>query len=336
MPPHFPSNVDLFSPAPTMHLPTHSRPVGAVVIVAALVAIMMALHSTPVVAQGKSLVVITSQDAGPYQETIAGFQRYLNQQGIDGPFTVHSLRGDATTAGQVLSEVKKAGAHLLLTVGSLATQAALKEASEIPIIACMVVNTDGLQQAANATAVVTDFPLVTQFQWMQRFLPGYNTVGVLFNPKENHDKIKAAALVAHDLGLTLVAREVETPQALPAALESLAKDTDVLWGVTDQLVLSPETSRALLLFSFRNRIPFAGLSSSWVKAGALYALDRDYTDLGAQCGEMALKVLNGTRASALLPASPRKVMYTINLRTAQYMKLDLPQALIDGAQQVFQ
>jgi putative ABC transport system substrate-binding protein len=139
----------------------------------------------------------------------------------------------------------------------------------------------------------------------------------------------------HPLTLEKSLQEVETPQGLPDALDNLAKDADVLWGVTDQTVLSPETAEPILLFSFRNRIPFAGLSTSWVKAGALYALDRDYTDLGAQCGEIALKILQGARASSLPPVSPRKITYALNLKTAYHMKLDISQALIDGAQEVF-
>ncbi|MBM4256658.1 MAG: hypothetical protein FJ147_12275 [Deltaproteobacteria bacterium] len=109
----------------------------------------------------------------------------------------------------------------------------------------------------------------------------------------------------------------------------------MLWGIADQTVLSPRTAEPILLFSFRNRIPFAGLSTSWAKAGALYALDRDYKDVGTQCGELALKILRGTPAGTLPPQTPRKVAYALNLKTAEHMKLSLPQPLIDGAQQVF-
>ena len=109
----------------------------------------------------------------------------------------------------------------------------------------------------------------------------------------------------------------------------------MLWGLTDQLVLSPQTAQAILLFSFRNRIPFTGLSKSWVKAGALYALDRDYADIGAQCGEMALQILRGASTSSLPPARPRKLKYVVNLRTADRMKLKIPESLVDGADQVF-
>jgi len=129
--------------------------------------------------------------------------------------------------------------------------------------------------------------------------------------------------------------EVETPQALPEALENLARRAEILWGITDQTVLSPQTAEPILLFSFRNRIPFTGLSTSWAKAGALYALDRDYNDIGLQCGEIAGKILQGTPINSIPPYPPRKVFYALNLKTADYMKLSIPETLVNGAQQVF-
>jgi putative ABC transport system substrate-binding protein len=161
-------------------------------------------------------------------------------------------------------------------------------------------------------------------------------VGVLYNPAENQEKIDYANKVAQTLGLRLLARPVSTPQSLPDALNSLVNDVDVLWGLTDQTVLSPQTAEPILLFSFRHRIPFIGLSSSWVKAGALYALDRDYTDLGVQCGEIANKMLQGVRAESVLPVTPRKVLYTVNLKTAQHMKVEIAPPVLNAAQQAFQ
>jgi len=125
-------------------------------------------------------------------------------------------------------------------------------------------------------------------------------------------------------------------QELPDALDSLNKRADVLWGVADQIVLNPQTVKPILLFSLRNRIPFVGLSATWVKAGALYALDRDYKDIGRQCGELALKILQGTAPSALPPVPPRKVVYSVNLKTAHLLKLDLGGQVLQAAQTVIE
>jgi putative ABC transport system substrate-binding protein len=311
------------------------HPFILVLLITVLPFLGVGVHLRTALAEDPYIAMLTSQEAAPYKEVLAGFRQQLSQNGTKPTYEEYSLQGDTTKAMQAVQEAKKKGARVLLTVGSLATQAALKEGGEIPVIACLVLNANELQKAPNATGVVADFPLEMQFEWMHRLMPGYKTVGVLFNPKENRDKVESAARVAQNLGLKLVTREVQTPQDLPQALDSMANQADALWGVADQMVLSPQTAEPILLFSFRNRIPFAGLSTSWVKAGALYALDRDYTDLGAQCGEMAVKVLQGARASSLPLATPRKVLYSLNLKTANHMKLDIPQPLIDGAQQVF-
>jgi putative ABC transport system substrate-binding protein len=161
-------------------------------------------------------------------------------------------------------------------------------------------------------------------------------VGVLFNPRENQDKVSAASKVAKGTGLTLVPKSVETPRALPDALDDVSRTIDVLWGIPDSVVMTPQTAEPILLSTLKSKIPFVGLSTSWVKAGALYALDRDYVDIGLQSGELAGKLLNGTSANSIPHAYPRKVAYVLNLKTANLINLDLPQDLIRGALQVFQ
>jgi putative ABC transport system substrate-binding protein len=192
-----------------------------------------------------------------------------------------------------------------------------------------------MRKSKNATGVVLDFPIVTQFEWMHKLVPEMKIIGVLYNPKENQAKIDAAVQAAKKEGLTLLPKEVDTPRALPDALESLARSVDLLWGINDQLVLSPQTAEAILLFSFRSGVPFVGLSSSWVKAGALYALDRDYKDLGSQCGELAMKILQGTKPNTLAIVPPRRTLYSLNQKTADHMKLEFSPLIIKNAQQVF-
>ncbi len=308
--------------------------VRAVVVVVVSACVLLSAPSAPEVADIR-VAILTSQEGGPYQEVITGFRNALDQQGIQAMVEVYALHGDSNTLSQVVQEIRAKGAQLLFTLGSLATQRAVEYLAEFPILATLVLNAEELRRAPNATAVVLEFPVETELQWLHRILPQQQTIGVLFNPTENQNRITTAAQVAHNLGLKLLAQEVKTPQDLPRALDTLAQQADVLWGIADQTVFSPQTAEPILLFSFRNHIPFAGLSTAWVKAGALYALDRDYADLGAQCGALASQILHGTQANTLPFAPPRKVTYALNLKTANHMKIDISQALIDGARQIF-
>ena len=295
-------------------------------------------HIVVVTAQGDEpeyIVVVTSRDDGPYKGIVTGLRRTLAGSGGNLSVRVHSLQLDAESATEALHLARKEGSAPIAAIGTMATRAALEAPGNTPVIACMTADEQSLREADNATGVLLEFPVETQLRWMRRLVPKSKSIGVLYNSDENRKQIDAARKIARRLGLRLLSREIDQPQDLPNALNSLAREADLLWGVTDELVLSRQTAQAILLFSFRNRIPFSGLSASWVKAGALYALDRDYEDLGEQCGEMVIAVLGGKKTDALPPASPRKVIYSLNLRTAEHLRLEFSTELIEGADQVF-
>jgi putative ABC transport system substrate-binding protein len=267
---------------------------------------------------------------------VEGFRAYLTGVGVAATIDVYNLKGNSEHAQDVLRTLKDDPPTMFFTIGPLATQVVLTESGEVPVIASLTGHLDNLKKQRNLTGIGLEFSLETQFEVMRRIVPELGTVGVLFSSKENLEMVHTARSIANKLGMRLVPKPIETPRQIPDALDSLANNVDILWGITDQVVLSPQTAESFLLFSFRNTIPFVGLSASWVKAGSLYALERDYGDIGSQCGEVAVKILNNTPPWMIPVAHPRKVLYTINLKTARHMKLALPQKVIEGASQVFQ
>lgn len=288
-------------------------------------------------AASPKVVIVLSQESLPYADVVQGFRTSLTGgAGAQVEIEVHNLKGKSEHASDVLRHFKSEPPTMFLTVGSLATQAVLAEQEEVPVIASLTAHLEKFKKKENLTGVGLEFSLESQFDVMRRILPELSTVGVLYSPKESQDTIDNALRVAQKLGVKLVAKPVDAPRDIPDALESLANNVDLLWGITDQVVVSPQTAEPILLFSFRNKIPFAGLSAPWVKAGSLYALERDYVDIGSQCGEIAVKILNKATLRTIQLASPRKVLFSINMKTARSMKIDLPKQIIDGATQVIQ
>ena len=282
------------------------------------------------------VVIILSQDSPPYVEIVNGFRTSMAAAGVRESIEVYSLRGNTGNAPDLLRQFREKLPTMFLTVGSLATQAVLTEHKEVPIVASLTPHLEKFRGKGNLTGVSFEFSLEGQFDAMRRILPELATVGVLYSPKENQETIDSALNLARKIGVKLVPKAVEAPRELPDALKSFANNIDLLWGITDQVVVSPQTAEPILLFSFRNKVPFAGLSASWVKAGSLYALERDYGDIGAQCADIAVRVLNKTAPQAIQVVPLRKMLFSINLKTARSMKIELPQSVIDGATQVLQ
>jgi putative ABC transport system substrate-binding protein len=281
------------------------------------------------------IAVLTSHTATPYDQALAGVRQHFRQQGMEVAFDVYPLDGDRTKTARIVQDAKRSRVTVLLTLGTLATQSTLETGVELPVVGGLLVSAEDITKGANATGVSLEFPLDTQFQWIRKFLPAARTVGVLYNPGENQRRITAATQAAARSGLRLETYEVHAPRDIPPALESLGKRIDVLWTVVDSLILAPETAKDILLFSFRNRIPVVGLSPAWVRSGALYALEWDHTEMGAQCGEIVQKILQGARAGSIPVAAPRKVLYSVNQRIATHLKIDIPERLAREAREVF-
>jgi putative ABC transport system substrate-binding protein len=265
-----------------------------------------------------SVVILSSGNSTPYREVMEGFQRYLEQHHPSAVGDVYTLSdGDRDKA---LDRLRRDPPSVLLTLGSQPANLALTEVPNVPLVAAMIVGMAAIRQAPNATGVSLEFPLETSLTWLRRILPDTRSVGVLYDPTLNEQTVDAAERLASSLHLSLESEVVATPRDLRSAMDQLGRRVDVFWGIPDATVLSPQTARQVLLFSFRQQIPLVGLSAEWVKAGALYALERDYRDVGAQAGGLAVKILRGTPPRALPPQTPRTVLYDINLKTAQRLR----------------
>ena len=279
-----------------------------------------------------SVVILASGDSAPYRDVAEGFRRYLGKHHPEA--TVSTIILSDANRPQVFDGLERKPPSVILTLGGLATRLVLTDVSDIPVVAAMVLDMDAVVKAPNATGVSLEFSLETSLTWLMRILPGHESVGVLYDPIQNEQTVKTAQRLASDFDLTLESETVTTPRDLRSAMEQLARRSDVLWGIPDQTVLSPQTAQQVLLFSFREQIPFVGLSAQWVKAGALYSLDRDYKDLGAQSGGLVVKILRGTPPRALPPQTPRTVVYDVNLRTAEQMRITLSAEVLADAREV--
>lgn len=284
---------------------------------------------------GDKIAVLVGSSEPPFEEALAGVQGYLAKQGAAVDYEVYRVKGNADRVAQAVQEIKKSGARLIITLGSVATETVIRDISEIPIVYGLVLRSDIFARAPNATGVALEFSVETQFNWLKTILPDAKNIGVIYNPSENKKRVEHAARVADRLGLHLEAFEVYTQQDIPSALATLSKNVDALWGIADTLTLSPQLAKHILLFAFRNRIPFVGPSGSWVKAGALYSLDWNYRDLGAQCGGMAHQILQGMQPKKIPPATPRKVLYSINLKTAEQIKISIPEDIVQKALNIY-
>lgn len=282
------------------------------------------------------IAVLMGNDSAPYQAMLKGFQEHLNDNGVQADYAVMQAGGDNGKAKQFAEEIDQQDIDLIYCLGTAACQSVQQLKKQRPVVASLVLTPESIYPEAQATGVFLNYLPGTQLQWLKKLFPQFRRIGVIYNPEQNQALIDKASATARQLGLELVTAPIDSPRELPSALKNLLRNIDILWALPDRMVLAPQSAKEVLLTSFRNRIPVIGASAPWVKGGALYALDWDYADMGAQNAAMALKIIKGTPINGIPMAEPRSVTYTLNLKTAKHMKLDVSKEITRAAKHAYQ
>lgn len=288
---------------------------------------------SPALAETVKIAIIKSHNSEPYQLTEKGFQQYLRKQKIQVVYSEYQLISNNNNA-TLVDQVTAWQPDLIFSLGKNATELSTTSLKNVPIITSLVLEKDS-ENYSGTTGVYLGHSVDTELKILSQLLPDYKKVGVLYSSDTNKEKITQASIIARKYGIEITSVRISSPKEIPQALNNVMKTADVIWGLPDTTVLSPKTSKAILLASFRNQIPFIGLSNTWVKAGALYSLDWDYTDMGEQAGMHAHKIIQGRPLSALKPSYPASVYYSLNLKTANHMKVRFSKEHISKSKNIY-
>jgi len=135
------------------------------------------------------------------------------------------------------------------------------------------------------SAVVLDQPIHRRLDLLRLALPTKRRIGVILGPQSSlHATDLLDAMRSKDLYLHI--ENVPISSELPAVLDRVLDNNDVLFAIADNAVFNHRTIQNLLLTTYRKRIPVIGFSKAHVKAGALMAVYSSPMQIGNQLAEM--------------------------------------------------
>jgi len=282
------------------------------------------------------VAVLLSAKVSEYEDALKGFRETSPHQIA----AVYDMDGDLDRGRKQLAEIEeKIKPDLVFAVGIWALQAIIARPPSVPVVYAMVLNPPSVLGAdsKNVTGASMNVPVEQSIRLFKQLGPQVKRIGVIFNRTRTGYLVRQAQAVAREEGLDLVTREVSSPKEVVAALESLQDGIDALWIVPDETTLSQAVVQQMLLFSYRKRIPLLGLSDRHAQMGALFALSfASGEDIGRQAGEIAQAILSGRAPSGVPYTNARKVYLTVNLKAAQKLGLEIPQAILARASNVIQ
>jgi len=172
------------------------------------------------------------------------------------------------------------------------------------------------------TAIYLDQPIYRQVQLIAAVFPSKRKVGLIFsNPPKELAELQQKL---HAQGLTLIEQAVDPALPLADALQAVLSQSEVLLALPDPAVYNELTIRNILIATYRSGIPLIGLSSGYVKAGALCAIFSTPAQIATQTAKLILKFGD----SHTLPATqyPREFEIMVNEKVAHSLAIQVKDA----------
>jgi putative ABC transport system substrate-binding protein len=288
------------------------------------------------------VAVVESRHLKPYELAKEGFREAMEGKGFDIQFVQYVLESDSSPPPDLAIFVDENGAGIVLALGTDAARAVKGADLKVPSVFSMVSEpgqsgllNDNADDGTPMTGVCLDVPVREQFASLLDVVPTAQRIGVIYNPDESQFIVDEAQNTANRMNLGLVTYPVFSEAEVSSALNALRPRIDALWLVSDRIVLTTQSLQYVFLFAFQTNLPLMGLSDHFVRMGALFAVGPDYQDIGRQSGELAAQMLTGRNAAEIPVASPRKVMLSLNLRTAEIIGLRIPENIVKKAATIY-
>ena len=264
-------------------------------------------------------------------------------EGTDITFDEQNAQGEQATASTIAAKFAADKVDLVLAIATPTAQAAAQTIIDIPVLFTAVTEPEeaGLVESwekpgSNITGTSDLNPVREQLELIQEILPDAKSVGIVYSSGEvNSDvQVELAKEAAEDLGLTIKEATVTNSSEVAQATQSLG-DVDAIYIPTDNRVT--EGLEAVIQYSEANQVPLFGAENGQVERGAIATYGINYTDLGYQTGQMAIRILEDDENPADMPVETLDTIeFILNPAAAERMGVTLSEELIAKADRIIE
>lgn len=277
-------------------------------------------------AEEAAVSVVFSSDLAPYQQAWKGFKDVFDENGIPIFVSQYSLKD--SKPGSIIPQIIKEKPNIVYTIGANASKLVITEQIK-PVVFSMVLN-PGVISNIHVTGASLNISSSKKLTIIKRFFPNVKRVGIIYSSGSTqvyNETLKAC----DEIGFQLVGEKVDSRKEFSETLKKIFRRVDIFVMIPDQRVYFSRSIEHLLIESVKKKLPVAGLSSLHTQAGALISFESDYSDLGRQAGEIAFRILKGEKPVDIPTSRPRKIKYSLNLRVAERLGLEIHPKIIKEA-----
>ncbi|HJS28289.1 MAG TPA: ABC transporter substrate-binding protein [Anaerolineales bacterium] len=245
---------------------------------------------------------------------------------------------------QIASELIESGVDLLLSMGTAATISAKNatDGTELPVVFAPVTDPvdaklmeDPSSPGGNLTGVTNGGSESRRLEWLRDLSP--ETIKEIYVVYNSDDQSALVALAtaeetAAKLGVSLITEPVTSDEAMVEAILQTPEEADAIFMLPEVMAVSHTADFVAL--ALERKLPLAGPTTTQVEDGALVSYGLNLFEAGKQAARLADQILRGADPGTL-PVEEAEFQLAINLDTAAAIGLDIPDEIINQANQVF-
>jgi ABC-type uncharacterized transport system substrate-binding protein len=266
---------------------------------------------------------------------------YHEGQNIE--FELRSAGGKSDRLVGLAADLVRLKVDVVVAMYTPCALAAKQATSEIPIVAAATgdpVGTGLVSSLANPGGNVTGLSNMGAetagkgVELLHDLVPSLRRVGALVNPTDPFTKPfleeieragQTAGIEIHPVAMA------KGNDELDAAFATIASE-----GAQGVVVQGIFFSKTVADLAIKNRLPTASVLRSFVEDGGLLSYGANLPALFRRCAVFVDKILKGTKPADLPVEQPTKFELIINLKTANALRLTIPESLLSRADDVIE
>ena len=296
--------------------------------------------------------VISGSQIAAFAEGRTGFEARLTELMEEAGYTVRFLydnaAGEASMANPIATNYVTQEVDLIFSMGTGASQAALPVArdAEIPFVFGIITDPVGSNLVVPnvSTGSSSALPMDTQVDLLEELLgvslDADNRVAVLHSMEEDNAVATLNRMIAAAPADSIVPLGIPNQGAaqLAALFTTIAADETIraIYIPQDNQLVALITQVQNLNRDLENSLPVVVADLPIVEGRSVAALTVCFEENGARAAEIAFDILvnDNWHPSFYAPSAETLTLY-INLEEAEYIGFEVPQSLINRADEVF-
>jgi putative ABC transport system substrate-binding protein len=297
-----------------------------------LTVLLLVMLNVSVVMAEKTIGVIMTGGIPYYQDIHDSFMKTLRNEGLVSDNTKTILQTPIPTTMAWTNTIRKFVAFdvdLIVSYGAPATEVALDEVSDIPIVFAGVFDPNTLNLTGRkATGISSHVPIISLLKYLKEIVD-YSTLGIIYSESEKDTVFQADLIAQNEARLQFRSKRFNITGA---------EDVSGIGGI-DALFFTTSCSAMhckedIIDVSHRARIPTASVIGGGEQAGVILTISANPEEQGSEVARLAARVAQGAKPSSLPVKKPKKVDVIINMKEATSIGVKIPFDLLTSATKV--